>query len=224
MRKDIFAVFGGITAALWLTVLVMLVTGCAGPPKSYEDAESANVYPQVGHYAASEQMRNVNDHFLNEPKGEPAKPDKVRPPLTPQIPDDVPYEIKDEEEPEPIFAEGVVEETLYEPEPSYSDGTGDGYAAEYDEMYNTDGPTRQMPGWHDGNLETYYNADRHFMADEWTVDDEGFYRDSNGRYVIGVDENSGYSYGDVVETGKGEGVVYDYGYGINNVHDFATTW
>lgn len=211
MRKDIFAVFGGITFALWLTVYVMMLTGCAGPPKQHENEEAVNVY------AAEELMRNVNDHYMP-----PEKPDKVRPPLTPQIPDDVPYEIKDEDESEPIFVEEV--SVTEEPEPSYSDGTGDGYAAEYDEMYNTDGPTRQMPGWHDGNLETYYNADRHFMADEWTVDDEGFYRDANGRYVIGVDENSGYSYGDVVETGKGEGVVYDYGYGISNVHDFATTW
>ena len=106
----------------------------------------------------------------------------------------------------------------------YGGGT---YYAEYSDAYNTDGPSRYMPGWHDGYLETYYDASRHYMASEWTVDSEGYYHDSNGRYVIGVDINDinpetgqGYQYGDVVDTGKGEAVIYDYGQGAH-VHDFA---
>ena len=105
-----------------------------------------------------------------------------------------------------------------------------GYVAEYSELYNDDGPSREMPGWHDGYLETYYNASNHVWAGEWTVDDDGFYHDSTGRYVIGVDKydtnpNTGepYRYGDIVETGKGEAVVLDYGQGAR-VHDFAVTW
>ena len=108
--------------------------------------------------------------------------------------------------------------------PYYGGGT---YYAEYSDAYNTDGPSRTMPGWHDGYLETYYDASRHYLASEWTVDSEGFYHDSNGRYVVGVDINDvnpdtgqQYQYGDVVDTGKGEGVVYDYGQGAH-VHDFA---
>jgi len=108
--------------------------------------------------------------------------------------------------------------------PSYSGGT---YYAEYSDAYNTDGPSRYMPGWHDGYLETYYDASRHYMASEWTVDSEGYYHDTNGRYVIGVDINDvnpdtgqGYQYGDVVDTGKGEAVIYDFGQGAH-VHDFA---
>ena len=111
--------------------------------------------------------------------------------------------------------------------PSYSGGT---YYAEYSDAYNTDGPSHTMPGWHDGYLETYYNASSHYLASEWTLDSEGFYHDSNGRYVVGVDINDvnpetgqQYQYGDVVDTGKGEGVVYDYGQGAH-VHDFATAW
>ena len=111
--------------------------------------------------------------------------------------------------------------------PSYSGGT---YYAEYSDAYNTDGPSHTMPGWHDGYLETYYNASSHYLAGEWTLDSEGFYHDSNGRYVVGVDINDvnpdtgqQYQYGDVVDTGKGEGVVYDYGQGAH-VHDFATAW
>lgn len=110
---------------------------------------------------------------------------------------------------------------------SVSDGT---YYAEYNDLYNENGPSRSMPGWYDGYLETYYNASSHYLASEWTVDDEGFYRDEAGRYVVGVDINDvnpdtgqQYQYGDVVQTGRGEGVVYDYGSGAH-VHDFATTW
>jgi hypothetical protein len=104
--------------------------------------------------------------------------------------------------------------------PSY--GGGGIYVAEYSDAYNTDGPSRSMPGWYDGYLETYYDASRHYLASTWTVDSEGFYHDENGRYVIGVDVShiDEMPYGTVVETGKGEAVVYDYGSGAE-VHDFA---
>ena len=101
-------------------------------------------------------------------------------------------------------------------------GGGGIYVAEYSDAYNTDGPSRTMPGWYDGYLETYYDASRHYLASTWTVDSEGFYHDENGRYVIGVDVShiDEMPYGTVVETGKGEAVVYDYGSGAE-VHDFA---
>ena len=99
------------------------------------------------------------------------------------------------------------------------------YVAEYDPAYNENGPTREMPGWYDGYLETYYNASAHYLASTWTLDDEGFYRDSEGRYVVGVEIGHAdeMPYGTVVMTGRGEGVVYDYGAGAE-VHDFATAW
>ncbi len=99
------------------------------------------------------------------------------------------------------------------------------YYAEYSDAYNDDGPSHTMPGWHDGYLETYYNASSHYLASTWTLDSEGFYHDENGRYVVGVEisHKDEMPYGTVVDTGKGEGVVYDYGYGAE-VHDFATNW
>ena len=110
---------------------------------------------------------------------------------------------------------------------TYNDGI---YYAEYNEMYNEDGPSHSMPGWYDGYLETYYNASSHYLASTWTVDEEGFYKDENDRYVIGVEigdinpeTGEQYQYGDVVQTGKGEAVVYDYGQGAH-VHDFAVVW
>ena len=100
-----------------------------------------------------------------------------------------------------------------------------GYVAEYDPLYNTDGPTREMPGWHDGYLETYYSSNvmRHHLTDEWEVDDEGFYRTTDGYYVVGVDIAEGIEIGTVVDTGKGAAVVMDYGSGAH-VHDFYTAW
>ena len=118
------------------------------------------------------------------------------------------------------------EQAYYEPvyydyAPSYS-GI---YYADYSDAYNADGPSHTMPGWHDGYLETYYNASGHYLAPTWTLDSEGFYHDENGRYVVGVEisHKDEMPYGTVVETGKGEGVVYDYGAGAE-VHDFATNW
>lgn len=109
---------------------------------------------------------------------------------------------------------------------SYDTGYSSGiYYAEYSDAYNTDGPSHTMPGWYDGYLETYYNASSHYLAPTWTLDSEGFYHDENGRYVVGVEisHKDEMPYGTVVETGKGEGVVYDYGAGAE-VHDFATNW
>ena len=108
----------------------------------------------------------------------------------------------------------------------YVDSYGGGiYYASYSDAYNVDGPSHTMPGWYDGYLETYYNASSHYLASTWTLDSEGFYHDENGRYVVGVEisHKDEMPYGTVVETGKGEGVVYDYGYGAE-VHDFATNW
>ena len=104
-------------------------------------------------------------------------------------------------------------------------GSGGTYYAEYNELYNDNGPSRSMPGWYDGYLETYYSSNTmyHYRTDEWTVDDEGFYRDDQGRYIVGVDIAEGIEIGTEVETGKGTAVVMDYGSGAH-VHDFYTNW
>jgi hypothetical protein len=146
-----------------------------------------------------------------------------------------------ESEPEQISDE-VSDEGEYEYQ-DWDNGTaeavsGGGYyggRVGYSDMYNTNGPTHEMPGWYGdpdtGYVETYFNASAHYLSSGWSVDDEGFYHDSEGRYVVGVsiddvnpDTGEQYQYGDVVQTGRGEAVVYDYGQGVDNVHDFATVW
>lgn len=56
---------------------------------------------------------------------------------------------------------------------------------------------------------TYYssNAAYHYRTPEWTPDADGFYRDSNGYYVIA---HNTLPHGSVVETPWGLGMVYDY--------------
>jgi len=99
----------------------------------------------------------------------------------------------------------------------YGDGT--------DGPYETSGPSHTMPGYYNGRKETYYSSQvlPHYRMGEWTVDEEGFYRDSQGRYVVGVGIDEGYSIGDEIETGKGTAVVMDYGYTIG-ITDFYTDW
>lgn len=114
------------------------------------------------------------------------------------------------------------EQVAYYAEQSYSTAYGGGiYYAPYSDAYNTNGPSHTMPGWYDGYLETYYSdtVARHYMSDQWSVDSEGFYRDDQGRYIVGVDISEGIALGTEVETGKGTAVVMDYGSGAH-VHDF----
>ena len=118
-------------------------------------------------------------------------------------------------------------DTSYEPQyyEDYSGSDSSNGGAEYNAAYGDNGPNRDMPGWYDDHIETYYNASNHYLSSEWTLDDEGYYRDSEGRYVIGVgaDDMDSMPYGTVVQTGRGEAVVYDYGT-ATGVHDFATNW
>lgn len=147
-----------------------------------------------------------------------------------------------EPEPEP---EAAPEEEIWDDETRWRDADGnytndttsggtysETYYAEYNEMYNEDGPSRSMPGWYDGYLETYYSSNvlYHANTSEWTADEEGFYKTDDGYYVVGVDINDinpetgeGYQIGDIVNTGKGEAKVMDYGVGAH-VHDFYTNW
>ena len=74
------------------------------------------------------------------------------------------------------------------------DGSGEGYGE--------NGPTRYMPGEHNGRKETYYSSNvlYHNRTGEWTADEEGFYRDDNGYYIVGVGLGE-YEIGDVIDTG-----------------------
>lgn len=131
-------------------------------------------------------------------------------------------EMEPEPEAEPEYVEAANEQAW---EAEYEAPAAGTYYAEYNELYNTDGPTREMPGWYDGYLETYYSSNvmHHYLTDEWEVDDEGFYRTTDGYYVVGVDIAEGIEIGTVIDTGKGEAVVMDYGSGAH-VHDFYTAW
>lgn len=62
----------------------------------------------------------------------------------------------------------------------------------------------------DGTRFTWYssNAAYHYRTDEWTPDDEGFYRTDDGLYVVA---SSDYPEGTVISTPWGDGVVLDSG-------------
>lgn len=101
--------------------------------------------------------------------------------------------------------------------PSY--GSGDGFQQEGVREYN-------------GRTETWYSSNQlyHYRTGEWSVDDEGYYRDDQGRYVVAVSENEvnpdtgePYTEGDTIETSKGTGIVLDSGCD-DGVTDFYTAF
>lgn len=76
--------------------------------------------------------------------------------------------------------------------------------------------------YHDGRIETYYssNVAYHYRTSEWTVDNEGFYRDNDGNYVVAAsDKNEG----DTYQGSKGQVKVYDGGCDAG-VTDYYTAW
>lgn len=174
------------------------------------------------HAAASESSGAVADETQSFAEVSDSREEAV-PAKAPES-DVRPAEEEEAEEVEDV-SENWDSEPYVEPETPYVAYEQVEYAEPDYSAYNEDGPTRNMPGYYDGHVETYYNASSHFMAGEWTLDDEGYYRDSDGRYVIGVgiDDMDSMPYGTVVQTGKGEAVVFDYGT-ATGVHDFATNW
>ena len=74
----------------------------------------------------------------------------------------------------------------------------------------------------DSSTETWYSSNQayHYRTGEWTPDDEGYYRDSDGYYVVASND---YAEGTVVNTSKGEAKVYDDGTYSGNI-DFYTNY
>lgn len=104
-------------------------------------------------------------------------------------------------------------ETYYEPTyyaPSYVQGDPDGLNSFVGVVdYN-------------GTTETAYSSNvlYHYRTSEWTPDEYGFYRTSDGYYVVASND---YEEGTVIETSRGEAMVLDGGCD-SGVVDFYTNW
>lgn len=109
-------------------------------------------------------------------------------------------------EPEPesqeVYVEPVVEEVYY------SNGSG---------LNPTSGVN-----YHNGWRETYYSSNvlYHYRTPEWTVDNNGVYRDAEGYVIVA---SSSDAQGTVVDTSFGLGKVYDTGCAAGT-HDIYTNW
>lgn len=126
-------------------------------------------------------------------------------------------EIIEQYEAEKAAAAQAAEEAAYY-EPTYYAPTS--YASSY---YPTDGLTPQSGvNYHDGRVETFYSSSVlwHYRTNEWTADSEGFYRDSDGRYVVAA---SDMPQGTVFEGSKGECIVLDSGC-ADGVTDYYVNW
>ena len=105
-------------------------------------------------------------------------------------------------------------ETYYEEDYSWVES--------YAPSYSGDGFQQEGVRYHDGRTETYYSSNvlYHHRTGEWTVDDEGYYRDADGYYVVAA---SDIAEGETLETSKGTAKVYDSGCD-DGVTDFYTNF
>ena len=126
-----------------------------------------------------------------------------------------------EPEPEPAWEEpAYVEATYVVPEVTYVAPELTYYEPAY---APTDGLTKEGGvNYHDGRTETYYSSNvlYHYRTPEWTLDEEGFYHDAEGRYVVAA---SDMEQGTVFEGSKGECVVLDCGCDAG-VTDYYVNW
>ena len=104
----------------------------------------------------------------------------------------------------------------------YNAGSGSSYAsAAY--YANGSGLTRSSGvNNYNGRRETYYSSNvlYHHRTGEWTLDSEGFWRDSDGYYVVAASDKS---QGSTFTGSKGECKVYDSGCAAGTT-DYYTGW
>ena len=96
----------------------------------------------------------------------------------------------------------------------YSDGYG---------YQNGDGLTREGGINHfGGRLESWYSSNQlyHYRTGEWTVDNQGFYRTSDGYYVVAA---SDMPQGTVFQGSQGDCIVLDTGCAAG-VTDYYVAW
>lgn len=116
------------------------------------------------------------------------------------------------------------------PAEDYVDEYDGGYYEEYEYYeptyygggYESDGFMQEGVREHDGRTETWYSSRvlYHYRTDEWTVDDEGYYRTEEGYYVVAA---SDMDEGTVFEGSKGECIVLDGGCD-DGVTDYYVAW
>ena len=113
----------------------------------------------------------------------------------------------------------VVDDTYYDEQAYYYDS---GY---YEPAWTA--PSDGLNAWsgvnyHDGRTETYYSSNvlYHYRTSEWTLDEEGFYRDSDGYYVVAA---SDMEQGTTFEGSKGTCIVLDSGC-ADGVTDYYVGW
>lgn len=94
----------------------------------------------------------------------------------------------------------------------------------YDYSQNISPGLTQESGvnYYNGRTETYYSSNvlYHYRTNEWTVDDEGFYRTNEGYYVVAA---SDMPQGTIFEGSKGTCIVLDSGCN-ENITDYYVSW
>ena len=138
-----------------------------------------------------------------------------------------------EETTEPIFEEPqFIEEEKLEveidsqenfTEDDFSNNDNDSVDINNDNNVNTDGLTQEAGvNFYNGRTETYYSSSvlYHQDTDEWTVDDEGFYRTGEGYYVVAASDKE---QGTVFEGSKGTCIVLDSGC-EDGIDDYYVNW
>ena len=97
-----------------------------------------------------------------------------------------------------------------------------GWVESYSPSYSGDGFMQAGTRSYNGRTESWYSSNvlYHYRTNEWTVDSEGYYRDSDGYYVVAA---SDVPQGSEIETSKGTGKVYDDGCDAG-VTDFYTNF
>lgn len=140
--------------------------------------------------------------------------------------EEIVFEVNDTPYVEEEIVEEVVEEPYYEEvEPNYNYGNPD-YEREYTQKSweeNGDGLTASKGvNWHNGRKETYYSSNvlYHHRTSEWTLGEDGVYRDSDGYVVVAA---SDLDQGSEVATSFGIGKVYDSGCAAGTT-DIYTNW
>jgi hypothetical protein len=183
-----------VTAALFLGFAVFVIIGACSCDAFGEERQKVEF-----------DAKCVSDILVSEDLGLP----DVLFPITALL-EEQQEEAEEEYYEEPYYEDYYYEEEYYD----YGGYSGGGSSDGFMEQGIREGV--------DSDTETWYSSNQayHYRTSEWSPDEEGYYRDSDGYYVVASDD---YPEGTVIETSKGEAIVLDSGTDSGNV-DFYTNW
>lgn len=197
-------------------IIIMYICGCTTSSPQIEESDDSNTSFMTVNDIRYKESRNSEkiSQLLEQAKeiSENAE-EKI------ELVEELQQQNEESQEPQEFVENIDSQQDVYENNYDYSN-----YSYDNVNINNNGSGLTQQSGvnYYDGRTETYYSSNvlYHYRTNEWTVDNEGFYRTNEGYYVVAA---SDMPQSTTFEGSKGTCIVFDSGCNAG-VTDYYVNW